>query len=1074
MKISNSDIQQLKEKADILQVFGHYGITLKKAGRHHQCCCPVHQEKTPSCVVDADKGSWHCYGCGKGGDAIDLIREYRGLGFSDAVKELASIANFELTNPEDIDPKEQERANNRRAFIEMNKAAMGWFKDQLQQNPAAKEYVESRWSKEAIERFDIGYAPDSWDDLWSHLRKLGFNVEKMVVSSLFALSKNEKPYSYFRGRVMMPVYNITNEVIGFCGREFPHKEPNPGEKAAPKYLNTRNDNTLYWKSKVFYGINFAAREIRAQNNAVIVEGNPDVIHMHDIGVSNVIAACGGELSNDQIAMLKKMCMSVTLLYDGDTAGQHDIERNGRKLLEAGMAPYAATIPSGPNGEKQDPDTFFESKEHFDQFIKAEKKHWILWYAKYKKDYYNDPTEISRFMVEVCELLLLMGDAEALLYINDLAEIIGDKTTWTAALNEAKHVAQGGIDTKEKFGITDLQDSTLHRYGFIEDHNQYFVFKGRGDGAPAKVSNFVLKPLFQIASSVNSKRIFTMSNEWGYTIDLEITQKDLGSRATFRTAVASRGNFLFTGKDEDLDKILAYIYDNMKTCNEITQLGWQPNGQFWAWSNGITLKNGQFIPVDEQGTVQYDNQWYYLPALSSTTADDKEFYTFERKFVHHGSEADMLVWANKFIAAFGKNAIVGISYAFSALFRDVIVSRFRSFPILNCFGMPASGKTQFAIALLKLLGDAVEGPNINSLTKAALGDHLGKVHNGFVHIDEYKNNIEIEKLELLKGAYESRGRMKMDMDRDKKRMQTPIDCALILTGQEMTTADNALFSRLVYLTFEKPGKDAATMETFEDFEHYESQSLTPITNLVIAQRQTVEDHFAEGYKKAKEDLRAAIAEDSVEGRIFESYASILGMMNVLLTVSRLPLPFSYAELVPLFASIMRRQDASVSDTNEVSDFWFTLQSMMFDRKIEIGLDYRIRRKQTHIKVEVGSRRDRKKIEIPGPKDIIDINNSRIYDVFATFKKKAGKKTIPEDTLRYYLTSSEAFLGEHQADYVLPESVEDRKSLSDYGRNQQRSYAFDYGMIVEKYGINLEVEYIMVKNEEKIAYNNNNQQ
>lgn len=1061
-KILESDIAGLKDKIDILTLFSNLGIQLHKKGATYWCCCPIHNEKTPSFAVYPDKKTWHCYGCGRGGDAIALLMELQHLNFNEALLELGRMFNYEFTKPENADPKEEEKQRVKRALIEINKAALHWFKNQLHNpaNAAALEYVRSRWNDESIEHWDIGYAPKDGSFLWDDLVRQGFKAEALIQSSLFKRDDKDKPYCAFRSRVIMPVFNNLGEPIGFCGRIFPTPPPKLDDHGnlvkVAKYVNTSTD-ILYVKSEAFYGWNFAQREIRKNNEAILVEGNPDVIHLHQIGVHNTVAACGTALANGHIDRLKKNCLAVVLLYDADTAGQNNTERNGQKLLEAGVTPYTLTIPNGTNGEKQDPDTFFESNEHFRQFYEANKQHWIVWYVTRHKDDYRDPTDIANFMARVSQFLCLLPEAEALGYINRLAKIIPDKTLWTAAYN-TEHRKHNAIDTKERFGFTEEQDSTLQRYGFLVDNNSYYVFSGSSEhGKPKQVSNFTLKPLFMICSSVNAKRIFTMTNCYGYTVDIEISQADFGGRASFRKAVGSRGNFFFSGKDDDLDKITAFLMDNTKNCIIIEQLGWQPKPKFWAWSNGILTASGQFIPVDEQGTVEYDGQWYYLPALSSTTADDEGFYQFERRFIHQSSDADLLLWADKFIAAYGDNAIIGISYAVACLFRDIAFNRLRSFPLLNLFGQPKTGKTKFVISLLNLFGmGAIPGPSLETGSKAAISDHMSKLYNGFVHLDEYKNNIAPEIIGLLKGAYESRGRVKMDMDRDKKRMQTAVDCGLVVSGQEKTTADPALFSRTIYLTFERDHFSKEEEETFRDLKDYEeSRSLTPITHHILAKRDIVANNFYDAFKEVKEVLRQQMTVSRLDGRIFESYATVLAYMKAL--DGHLALPFAYRHIVPIFVRFMERQMETMNNVNEISDFWHALQAMLFHREINLGFDIVVRHAKLNLVTHKGIGRDRIPVEFPGPVDVVYLNPDPI---FAAYQKHAKQhrtnnaNILPASSLRSYLLAQDEYMGDLRTTFTLPTDLRDPYNDKPYAIRAV-SLVFNYRSLVDKYGIDFDI-------------------
>ena len=1065
-KILESDIAGLKDKIDILTLFSNLGIQLHKKGATYWCCCPIHNEKTPSFAVYPDKKTWHCYGCGRGGDAIALLMELQHLNFNEALLELGRMFNYEFTKPENADPKEEEKQRTKRALLEINKAALHWFKNQLHrpEHAAALEYVRSRWIDDSIEHWDIGYAPKDGNFLWDDLLRQGFKAEALIQSSLFKRNDKDKPYCVFRSRVIMPVFDNLGQPIAFCGRLFPTPPPQLDAGGnlikVAKYVNTSTD-ILYSKSEAFYGWNFAQRDIRRSNEAVIVEGNPDVIHLHQIGITNVVAACGTALAKGHIDRLKKNCLAVVLLYDSDTAGQNNMERNGQKLLEAGITPYTLTVPDAPDGSKQDPDSFFSDTEHYRQFYQANKRHWILWYAARHKDDYRDPTDIANFMGRVCQFLLLLNEAEALGYLNQLAKIIPDKTLWTAAFNTERS-KQNAIDTKERFGFTEEQDSTLQRYGFLIDNNSYFVFSGSSEhGRPKQVSNFTLTPIFMICSSVNAKRIFHMENDEGFSEDIEISQADFGSCATFRKTTGSYGNYFFWGKQEDLDRIIRYLMANTKNCIQIDQLGWQPAYKFWAWSNGIFTPAGQFVPVDSQGTVQYDGQWFYLPACSSTTAHDKDFYQFERRFVHQPSDADLLIWADKFVAAYGDNAVIGLSYAIACLFRDVAFAKFRSFPILNLFGQKSTGKTKFTLSLLRLFGDSDEGPSLESGTKAAIGDHMAKLHNGFVHLDEFKNNISPEVIGMLKGAYESRGRLKMDMDRDRRRTQTAMDCGLILSGQEMTTADNALFSRTIYLTFEKDKFTAEEADTFRDFKDYEGtgptyRSLTPITHNLLTYRPIVEQNYSEAFKEVKEALRQSANTSKLDGRIFESYATILAYLRVL--DGYVALPFSYKTAFPVFLRIMERQFAAVKNTNEISDFWHAIQAMLFNREINLGFDLIIRRSKTNLVTYKGIGRDRHAIEYPGPIDVIYLNDNPLFAAYqrhAKLTRSNNSPILPASTLRSYLLTRDEFMGDLRTSFTLPKDLRAPNNSDQSFSMRGTALVFNYRALCENYDIDLDV-------------------
>jgi len=211
---------------------------------------------------------------------------------------------------------------------------------------------------------------------------------------------------------------------------------------------------------------------------------------------------------------------------------------------------------------------------------------------------------------------------------------------------------------------------------------------------------------------------------------------------FKLRVESLGNFIWEVPEIYFNKVKKYLYDKTQTCTEITQLGWQKAG-FFAWGNGIF--NSSFQKSDNYGIVSHDKLNYYLPAFSEIYKSEPSLFQFERKFIHtdsnHISLHDYLIIFRK---VFGNNALIAFSFFVASLFRDIIINRFGFFPLLNAFGEKGGGKTDFAISIMSFFGISGSGPNINNTSKAALGDHVSQVSNGCVHIDEYRNDIEIDK------------------------------------------------------------------------------------------------------------------------------------------------------------------------------------------------------------------------------------------------------------------------------------------------------------------------------------------
>lgn len=1068
-------IQYVKQEVDLKKVVESLGVELRRAGANWVGKCPFHNEKTGSFTVHPRNNHWKCYGCGEGGNAIDFVMKKKGCNFIEAVKYVADIIGYTLTDDYHETAEQRQVRERKMEQVDVNKLAVVWFQNRLRENKQALAYIKERgWSDETLQQWEIGYAPNDWNALWDYLRKekkVPYDV--LTRSTLFKQNKNGTGYyCRFRDRIMFPILSTGGEPIAFSGRIVPWYQAEQGEKVA-KYINSTGDederNTIYVKGETLFGWNFARAEASKLGEVVLVEGNPDVIKMHQLGIRNVVAACGTALTKKHAAILAKTVSRAVLLYDSDSAGQKATEKNGRVLLESGVMTYTLTIPDTVDeatGEvaKQDPDTFFESADHFRDFTKM-RKSWFVYVAEKRKAAMGDdpdPTEVSGVASELAPFLLKREEGERMGHIDQLAKIIPPKKVWNAAMKQADRKQTREVNEQ---GYTKEQVAMIDEYRFCEKNNGYCMQRDL-EGGYRVVSNFVLQPLFHIESTVNAKRLYRMTNNKGLVQDLEIPQKDMVSLAAFQTRVESAGNFIFEGSNSDLMTIKRYLYEHTKTCKEVEQLGWQREG-FWAWSNGILDEQNEFRTLDDLGTVEVRKQWYYLPALSSFYKADTQLFQFERRFIHTGSSADLHTLASKMLTVYGDNAVVGIGFYLTTLFRDFIFRRFNSFPILNIFGQKGTGKTEMAITLLKLFGNHGDGLNMTNSTLPAMADHVSHCRNALVHIDEYKNSVEYDKIEFLKGLYDGTGRSRMNMDRDKKKEMTPVDCGIILTGQERTTADNALFSRVIYLTVSQTVFSAEQNAAYEDLKKYEKQGLTGITNELLAQREYVLANYEKQLANTKEELRQATDTRHIEGRILQNWTMVLAILRTL--DGRIELPFDYSKALSVFVNGMERQNGEVKSSNEIANFWVAVETMLTNGDIETNYDLKLYFGKSDVTAYKGSGVNRQPINYSQPLDVVYLSTSRVFKLYAKLMKgtKDNKSSIiDEGSLRHYLTAQDEYMGECVKQFRVPTRLRDNpnngKSFTESGQQvtalqkANRSLVFNYAKLVENYGIDLNVE------------------
>ncbi len=1067
-------IQHIKQEADLKKVVESFGVELKKTGANYVGRCPFHNEKTGSFTVHPRNNHWKCYGCGEGGNAIDFVMKMKGCDFIEAVRYVAGVMGYIVTD--DYNETHEQRAVRERKAqqVDVNKLAMVWFQQQLKANKKALEYVKSRgWSDDTVQQWELGYAPDDWNALFDFLKSKKVPYDTLTRSTLFGKSKNGTYYCKFRDRLMFPILNANGDPVAFSGRLVPWHTQEPGKKDA-KYVNSSGDESeadnIYVKGETLFGWNFARPEAVRQGEVILVEGNPDTIKMHQLGITNVVAACGTALTRKHAELLARYVHRVTLLYDSDAAGQKATERNGRVLMEAGMMVYTLTIEGEQVDEatgevtKQDPDTFFRDSDHFREFAKT-KKSWFCYVAERRKADMGDnpdPTEVSSVANEMAKLLLSREEGERMGHIDQLAKIIPPKKVWNAAIKQASQKTAKELNSQ---GFTRDQEQMIDEYGFFIRNHSYHVIT-TSDGGYRQVSNFELEPLFHIESTINAKRLYRLTNNRGVVRELEIAQRDLVSLSAFKTKVESFGNFLFTGSDTDLNKIKAYLYEHTKTCREVEQLGWQKEG-FWAWSNGVIDESGELKNIDELGSVEVRNQWYYLPALSSFFKSDTQLFQFERRFIHTSGRADFLTLATKMLKVYGDNAIVGLGYYMTTLFRDIVFAKFNHFPILNLFGERGSGKTEMAITLMQLFGNQGSGPNINTATIPAVADHLSHCRNAMVHLEEYRNSMEYEKIEILKGAFDGIGRSRMNMDRDKKKEMVPVDCGIILTGQESTTADNALFTRVIYLTVKKRVHTDEETEAYNDLKAYEKEGLTCITNELLTLREYVMENYAKQLSNTEEELRQAVNTKKMEDRILISWKMVLAMLRTI--GNKVAFPWTYEHAVSVFSQGMEQQQEAVTESNAVAQFWSVVETLLTNGDIETNYDLKIYFGKSNVKCYKGTGASRIEHEYTMPLDVIYLNRSRVFSLYAKQMKATQSnkaQTADTDSMIRIITAQDEYLGECVKQFRVPTRLRDNpsdgKSFTGSGaqvtalQKANRSLVFNYAKLVEQYGIDLNVK------------------
>ncbi len=345
MAALSEDIKlEIKYKNDIETVVAPY-VTLKRRGKNLVGLCPFHNEKTPSFTVYPENGSFYCFGCGVGGDVFTFISLAENLDYMEAVRLLAQRAGVNL--PEDGFDDSLAKLKSR--ILEANREAARFYYAYLCSPGGnwAKEYLKGRGLvDETIKHFGLGAAPDAWDGLMKHLRAKGFNESEMEAANLISKGRNGGYYDRFRNRVMFPVIDLRGNVVAFSGRARPGYDA-----AAAKYVNT-SDTLVYKKSNHIYGLNFA--KAYCADRVVLVEGNMDVVSLHQAGIQNAVAALGTAFGETQAVLLSRYAKEIVLTLDADAAGQKAVRRALETLKNSNINIRVLVLPDG-----KDPDEFIK-------------------------------------------------------------------------------------------------------------------------------------------------------------------------------------------------------------------------------------------------------------------------------------------------------------------------------------------------------------------------------------------------------------------------------------------------------------------------------------------------------------------------------------------------------------------------------------------------------------------------------------------------------------------------------------------------------------------------------------------
>ncbi len=412
--ISQNSIDAIFQATRIEEVVDEF-VRLTKRGVNFKGLCPFHDEKTPSFVVSPTRNIFKCFGCGRGGTAVNFLMEHEGLSYPEALKYLARKYNIEVEETgvsADYVVEKQERDS----LYLINEFAVEFYRRQLLETDLGKSiglgyFKERGLLLKTIEKFDLGYAPASGDGLTQSAIDKGYNIDFLRKLGL----TTDRDRDFFFNRVMFPIHNLSGKVVAFAGRQLAH------QKKSAKYINSK-ESEIYHKSKVLYGLHLAKHAIRKEGYCILVEGYTDVLSLYQSGIENVVASSGTALTVDQIKLIKRYSDQIKILFDGDPAGIKAALRGIDLILEQDLNVDLILLP-----EKEDPDSYLNrvGTSAFRQYLAQHAQDFILFKTQLvKEEAGNDPVQKASLIKDIIGSLARIQDPiKRSLYIRQCADLL---------------------------------------------------------------------------------------------------------------------------------------------------------------------------------------------------------------------------------------------------------------------------------------------------------------------------------------------------------------------------------------------------------------------------------------------------------------------------------------------------------------------------------------------------------------------------------------------------------------------------------------------------------------------------
>lgn len=919
--------------SDIIQVFQGLGIQLVKKGAHYWCSSPFREEKTPSCQVKSTTQKFIDYSSGISGNAVTLLMEKNKISYPEAIEELAKMQGkvVEYEKPEfteQVKAKREKEKDFRKYLKAINKKFQEELKKLPKNHSAWKEIEKRNYNAEDIAEWQIGYAPGN--QFMYNLFSEDGSIDTGKKLGLINDNNQDKLWN----RLIYPIYDVRDQILGFASRDL-NDNPKMG-----KWMNPA-ENDLYKKDRILYGINFAKTSILKKNRIWLVEGYNDVIAWHKLGLENTVSISGTALTDEHITEIKKLTAKVTLCLDGDDAGKKAILKYLPILLSKGFSVEVCQLPGN-----LDPDDYSRKFNNFPRIyiengkteggISLEKSlqpyiisgFKVLMLAKLE----GDELDRANGIKEIAEMISKIPDITLRnIYIDQLTKESKQKPAFIRSLMKEKEAENVRFINNQnenyllphgvKTPIEQLEP-IIEKYQLFVSDNQVFV-QDSFDSPPytfKSVSNFSIEILQHMNDEKYAAKLLRICNIHGEERIFDVRADALTTPLDFKKQCANQGNYQWQGNLKELDKLTAYLYDNMGIGRKVDVLGWNPEG-FYCWNNAVTIPGQPSVPIDKNGIFHHNGNSYYVPSANEIYRQNPTKFVQQKRIQLKSATIPIEEYLDQMKKVHKEFAVVGMLFAFASAHQDLIVDVAKGFPIFFLYGPPSTGKDELYGCIKKMFGiaktDFINLENKQSTGKAKLRS-FGEFSNMVVHLSEFSNSDK-EVDGMLKGLWDRGSYKRATLDSHVSTDSSQILSAALVTGNQSPT-DEAVLTRLLYGEMTRNQFTLEEKKEFEKLELYTTDHITAYMDRVIWNRPLFETKFGEKFNMYKKILsQRPVFKDTID-RIITNY-SILGATHELLKeTNEIIFPFTTQEMLEVFDGFVMNLKKKLDSANIFSKFW----------------------------------------------------------------------------------------------------------------------------------------------------------